>query len=141
MPSFTRLLLPAGLRDVVVEHARAELPNECCGLLAGLVVDGVGVASVRYAILNEAASPHAFLTNARDMLDASRAMRESRLELLAVYHSHPTSKAVPSLRDQKENTYGEHVVHLIVSLATAIPVLRGWWLGEETYREAQVLQE
>ena len=30
-----------------------------------------------------------------------------RLDLLAVYHSHPTSEPVPSRRDVDENTYGE----------------------------------
>ena len=41
-------------------------------------------------------------------------MRTNGTELLAIYHSHPTSEPVPSRRDVEENTYGESVVHLIV---------------------------
>ena len=27
--------LPSALADQIIEHARAEFPNECCGLIAG----------------------------------------------------------------------------------------------------------
>ena len=30
-----RLLLPRRIYQAMVQHAQAELPNECCGLLAG----------------------------------------------------------------------------------------------------------
>ena len=63
-------------------------------------------------------------------------MRASGEELLAVYHSHPTSEPVPSRRDVEENTYGETVVHLIVGHITGNPHVRAWWLGETGYREA-----
>ena len=41
MPTPTPLHLPRSVRDAVIAHARAELPNECCGLLAGVVEAGV----------------------------------------------------------------------------------------------------
>jgi proteasome lid subunit RPN8/RPN11 len=135
MTPFERLVIPAPLLDEVVAHARADAPLECCGLLAGRVADGTGTASVRYAIRNDAASPTEYETNARDMLNAFRAMREGGLELLAIYHSHPTSAPVPSRRDLARNTYGETAAHLIVSLAAPEPVARAWWLTETGYRE------
>ncbi len=73
------------------------------------------------------------------MLDAFRAMRERELELLAIYHSHPTSSPVPSQRDLEQNTYGESVVHVIVSLANPQPELRAWSLSETGYREIELL--
>ena len=63
-------------------------------------------------------------------------MRAGGLELLAVYHSHPTSAPVPSARDLAGNTYGESVVHLIIGLAGAEPEVRAWWLADATYRPA-----
>lgn len=136
MPPFDRLIIPNLLVEEMIEHARNDLPTECCGLLAGRVVDGVGTALARFSIGNDEASPREYFSNARDMLFAFRAMRESEHELLAIYHSHPTSEPVPSKRDIEQNTYGETAVHLIVSLATPQPELRAWWLTESGYREA-----
>jgi proteasome lid subunit RPN8/RPN11 len=126
------------LLDGVLAHARRELPNECCGLLAGRVVGGAGVATMWIAVGNDAASPTEFVTNPRDMLSAFRAMRAAGKELLAIYHSHPASEPVPSRRDVERNTYGETVVHLIVGLAGPEPVVRGWWLGTGPAREAEL---
>jgi [CysO sulfur-carrier protein]-S-L-cysteine hydrolase len=135
MPSFDRLDIPDLLVQEMIDHARNDLPNECCGLLAGRVQDGVGLAISRFPIANDEASPREYFSNARDMLFAFRAMRESGQELLAIYHSHPTSEPVPSKRDVEQNTYGESVIHVIVSLATPQAVIRAWWLTETGYRE------
>jgi proteasome lid subunit RPN8/RPN11 len=137
MPPFTRLTIPNLLLEEVIAHAREAMPNECCGLLAGRVENGVGVVTARFAVANDLASPTAYHTNARDLLAAFRAMREDKLDVLAIYHSHPTSDPVPSRRDVAENTYGETVAHLIVGLAHATPDVKAWWLTETGYREAQ----
>ena len=136
MPQFNKLDIPSSLVEEIIEHGRGESPNECCGLIAGRIVEGVGTASVRYVIKNDAASSKNYWSNARDMLDAFRSMRDGRLEILAIYHSHPNTEPVPSLRDIEQNAYGESVVHLIVSLADALPAVRAWWLTETGYREA-----
>lgn len=138
MPPFTALAIPDVLLEEMIAHARAEAPLECCGLLAGTIADGVGNVTARFAIRNELQSPTDYLTDARDMFAAFRAMRAGGLELLAIYHSHPTSAPIPSARDLDRNTYGESVVHVIVGLGGAEPEVRGWWLGDGTYREAQL---
>jgi proteasome lid subunit RPN8/RPN11 len=138
---FVRLTIPDLLVEEVIEHAWQTRPNECCGLLAGHIRDGVGVITTHFPIKNALASPTEYETDARDMLFAFRHMREHGLELLAVYHSHLTSAPVPSVRDMERNTYGETVVHLIVSLAGSEPTVKGWWLGETSYREAEVVVE
>jgi|SRR5579872_2520280 len=137
MPQFHKLEIANSFLQGMIEHARMELPNECCGLLAGRISEGVGVVTARYAIRNDATSPKNYLSNARDMLDAFREMRKRGLELLAIYHSHPTSEPVPSSHDIEQNTYGESAVHVIVSRAGAQPEIRAWWLGETEYREAE----
>lgn len=137
MPPFSRLVIPDALLAGVIAHARAEAPNECCGLVAGFISEGVGYAIERAAIRNDLASRSAYLTNARDLFAAYRAMRAAGTEVLALYHSHPASEPVPSRRDVEENTYGETVVHLIVGLAGPEPNVRAWWLTEGGYREAE----
>src|SRR5438477_6989417 len=109
MRPFSQLVLPDLCLAEVIGHARAESPYECCGLLAGYVVDGIGVVTRRFAIFNEAARPSEYLSCPEDMLAAFRAMRAEALELLSVYHSHPVSSPLPSRRDIERNTYGESV--------------------------------
>ena len=137
MPPFTRLRIPDGLLASMIAHARAEAPNECCGVLAGIISEGTGYVVERAPIRNDLASPAAYLTNAHDLFAAYRAMRAAGTEVLAIYHSHPTSAPVPSRRDVEENTYGETAMHLIIGLAGSEPEVRAWWLTEGGYREAE----
>lgn len=136
-----RLLLPAPLYMEMIQQAQAELPNECCGLLAG-TIDTTGPSPQarvlrRYPLVNAAASPREYLSDPRSMFAADRDMRRRSLETLAIYHSHPTTEAVPSKTDLERN-YTPSVMNLIVSLAGAQPVIRAWWLEDKAYREAEM---
>src|SRR5262245_15006664 len=90
-----QLLLPRPIYQEMVAQARSELPNECCGLLAGNIVSRgrrrVGQVVRCYALVNAAASPVEYLSEPRSMFQAVRDMERRGLELLAIYHSHPTS--------------------------------------------------
>jgi proteasome lid subunit RPN8/RPN11 len=140
-----RLAVPRVVFEAMVAQARAERPNECCGLLAGLremTGEGdspdstVGRAMERYPLPNALASPVEYESDGRALFDADRDMRRRGLEMLAVYHSHPTTAPVPSRTDLARN-YSSEVVNLIISLATEPPTVRGWWLMETEYREAE----
>ena len=100
--------------DVIVAHARAEAPAECCGMLVGRD------ASIDEAVRakNIAASPTRFLVDPKDHIDAMRAARRGGLEVLGFYHSHPHSPAWPSPTDVAEAAYPDSV-YLIVSLKGA----------------------
>ena len=133
-----RLAIPQSLYDALLAQARAELPNECCGLLAGIVEPGDpprGRVRGRYPLVNALASPVAFESDPSGLFAAHKDMRRRGLEVLAIYHSHPTSAPIPSKTDLARN-YWPGVMSLIVSLATEPPTLRGWWLLEKDFREA-----
>lgn len=130
-----RLLLPRPIYRAMVEHAQTELPNECCGLLAG-ERDGEALrALVWYPLVNEAASPIEYRSEPRSMFLADREMRKSNYEVVAIYHSHPTSEPIPSRTDLQRN-YSPNVVNLIIGLNGADPLVRGWWLTENAFEEA-----
>jgi proteasome lid subunit RPN8/RPN11 len=139
-----RLRLPRNYVDAMMAQALAEQPHECCGLLAGLLIapkegdapaEAVGQVVERYPLVNAAASPVEFLSEPRSLFAAHKDMRQRGLEILAVYHSHPTSEAVPSRTDLARN-YSPDVVNLILSLTTRPPTVRAWWLTDADYREA-----
>jgi proteasome lid subunit RPN8/RPN11 len=137
-----RLLVPRDLLAALVAQALAEQPNECCGLLAGKLAGPAGAEKPagrvveRYPLVNALASPVRYESDGPSMLRAHRDMRRRGLDILAVYHSHPTSEPVPSRTDLAWSYY-PGVVHLIVSLTTTPPHVRGWWLTETDYREAE----
>jgi proteasome lid subunit RPN8/RPN11 len=130
----------------MVYHARTELPFECCGLLAGRVArpgsedpgfqPPVGQVVKRYPLVNATASPIEYLSDPRSMFEAVRDMRRLGLEILAIYHSHPTSDPVPSRTDLERN-YSPDVLNLIISFKTGKPEVRGWWLTDQDFREAE----
>jgi proteasome lid subunit RPN8/RPN11 len=113
----------------MVRQAQTELPNECCGLLAGRVTDDqVGVVTRRFPLVNSPASPTLYNAEPGGLVAAMRAIREEGLELLAIYHSHPATGPVPSRTDRERNYYGDTVVHLIIGLGGPVPVMRAWRL-------------
>jgi proteasome lid subunit RPN8/RPN11 len=137
-----RLILPRQIHDEIVSQAQAELPNECCGLLAGRIENraaggAVGRVLRRFPLINAAASPREFESDAHGMFSAEKERRRCGLDFLAVYHSHPMSAPVPS-RTDLERSYSPDVVNLIVSLATELPEVRAWWLSSGSYQEAEI---
>lgn len=139
-----RVQLPRPLYDAMLAQAVAELPNECCGLLAGRKTENASDAAEpcrgqvlrRYPLVNAAASPVEYLSDAQSMFDAVRDMRRLGLEILAVYHSHPTSDPVPS-RTDLERHFSPEVVHFIISLKPGQTQVRAWWLTEVAFHEAE----
>src|SRR5207253_3261264 len=128
-----RWLLPHAIHDAMIAQARAELPNECCGLLAGRIQeDHTARVFRRYPLVNETASPTRYLSEARSLLNADKDARRHALEFLAVYHSHPTSPPVPSRTDLDSN-YWPGVMHFIISLGQERAEMRAWWLGADDY--------
>jgi proteasome lid subunit RPN8/RPN11 len=127
------LQIPRRLYDAMVAQAVAELPNECCGLLAG----GGGRVTHRYPLTNALASPVRYESDPAALFAAFRDMRRHGTELLAIYHSHPTSDPVPSRTDLERNFYGAEVVHIIISLKGDVPTARAWRLAEASYSEVE----
>ncbi len=138
MSTPVRLVLPAQIHAEMVQHAQSELPNECCGMLAGRLCVESGLCRVeqRYPLVNELASPRAYRSDPRSMFDAEKARRLAGLEFVATYHSHPTSAAIPSATDLAQN-YSPDVACFILGMLDEPPTLRGWWLTESDYREAE----
>jgi proteasome lid subunit RPN8/RPN11 len=117
----------------MLAQAVAELPHECCGLLAGRD----GRVTHRYPLTNSLASPRRYESNPKELFEAEKDRRRQGTEFLAIYHSHPTSEPIPSRTDLESNLYGPDVVHLIISLQGGAPTVRGWHLHQSTFRPAE----
>ena len=82
----------------------------------------------------------AYQADARDLFAAFREMRERELELIAIYHSHPTSPARPSRVDLAENYYGD-VPRIIISLAGSSPVVKAFRLFSDRFEELDCMRK
>ena len=72
----------------MVAHAKADLPNECCGILAG----PGGQVMKSYRMANVEASPYRFVMDPVELGNVDSDAGDNDWELLAIYHSHTGSE-------------------------------------------------
>jgi len=95
----------------MLEQARVNPLEECCGLLAGRRATVTHIFPAR----NAAHSPGTSYEIApAELFGLMREIRASGLEMLGIYHSHPASENRPSARDI-ERAYYPGVAYFIIS--------------------------
>ena len=129
--------LPRGLAAELVEHARADLPNECCGMIAGR-----GDTATRvHRATNTEGSPFMYVMDPREQLRIMDAIDDSGDDLLAIYHSHTRSAAYPSRTDVELAFYPD-TLYLIVSIADRdAPEIRAFRLSKGAPEGQQIAEE
>jgi proteasome lid subunit RPN8/RPN11 len=113
--------IPQDILEGIVLQARAELPNEACGLLAGKGE----VAQKRYGMTNADASPEHFTFLPAEQFQVLRSARTEGLDIIANYHSHPVTPARPSEEDIRL-AFDPNILYVIVSLADVVPVVKAY---------------
>lgn len=84
---------------------------------------------------NVVASEVRYEVDPRELIEINRGLREREEEILALYHSHPRTPALPSKTDLREN-YWEDMPRIIVSLADQDEVdVRIWRFYSADYAE------
>ena len=122
-------------RDAVIDHARAEAPNECCGVVA--VRDGTAVAVHR--LENAAASPFRFEVDGIALHRLLTEIEDAGDELGVIYHSHTRSEPVPSQTDVNFAAHWPGVEWLIVGTAGGgEAILRSYLIDGGDVREVAV---
>ena len=122
------------LLDEIVAHARADAPNECCGLIGG----ADGRATRVYRARNEFESPLRYNVHPQDLLRITDEISDSGEELAAIYHSHPRSEAYPSQTDVNLAANWPDPLYLICSLAGDEPVVRAFRIRDDEIEEVEL---
>ncbi len=121
------LTLPAEVADELLAHAREELPNEACGLLSGDLA--AGRAARYHRARNAEASPLRYNVHPDDLVRIVFAIDEAGEDLVAIFHSHTHTPAVPSPTDRRSAQY-PGVFYLLATLsdpaAPPASALRAW---------------
>ena len=113
--------ITSAILEGIILQAQNELPNETCGLLAGIE----NVVHKQIAMTNTDHSPEHFSFDPSEQFQALRTARSEGLELIANYHSHPETPSRPSVEDIRL-AYDPDILYLILSLAGEIPVLKAF---------------
>ena len=121
------LILGADLAASLLAHARAEAPNEACGILGGLAADGR--ATTYHPARNADASPYVYTVHPDDLVRIVLGLEDAGEDLVAIFHSHTHTPAVPSPTDRRQALYPD-AVYLLATLIDAndepIQALRAW---------------
>jgi [CysO sulfur-carrier protein]-S-L-cysteine hydrolase len=124
------VVIPAAVRRALEAHARAEAPNEACGVV--LLKDGVAERYVEGR--NAAASPYRFEL---DLPPDVWFLEDDGYEL-AVFHSHLSSPARPSRTDVENIGLWAGRPYVILSVASG--ELLAWRVGPDAI-EPEALSE
>jgi len=91
------LVIRADLVEAMVSHARADHPDEACGVLAG--PEGSDRPERHVAMVNAERSPTFYRFDAQEQLKVWRAMDDADEVPVVIYHSHTATEAYPSRTD------------------------------------------
>jgi proteasome lid subunit RPN8/RPN11 len=120
--------------DDLIAHARAEAPNECCGVIA--VANGQ--ATSVYPMKNLKASPLAFEVDGRELLRIDAEIEDAGWELGAIYHSHTRTAPYPSQTDLNFAAHWPGVEWVILGLANGEPEIRSYLIDGGEVSEVAV---
>jgi [CysO sulfur-carrier protein]-S-L-cysteine hydrolase len=117
--------------EEIVAHAREEMPNECCGIVA----TSNGAAVKVFRATNAEASPVRYSLDPKQQYEITKEIEDQGWELGAIYHSHTRSRAYPSQTDVNLAFYPD-ALYLILSLEDPeAPDLRAFRIVDEQIDE------
>lgn len=129
----TALTIPAAHWRALMDHLRSALPAEGCGLLAcDERAEGDLAVTHIFPGRNVLDSPTRYRMDPAEVIAAFRTMRDEKLRLAAIFHSHPASPPTLSATDLREAHYPEAAI-VIVSFALEAPVAAAWRLERGTH--------
>jgi [CysO sulfur-carrier protein]-S-L-cysteine hydrolase len=131
----------------LIDHARAEYPNEACGLIIGDRPAPDGGVPIRFEpTRNKSSSPYRYEIHPDDLLRLTIETDDADQAFWGIVHSHTHTAARPSPTDLGLALYPD-ALYILVSLSegeaepsVAIPSVRAWRIvdGEVFEVELQV---
>jgi [CysO sulfur-carrier protein]-S-L-cysteine hydrolase len=124
------LILTKEQLQQMIDHVDAHAPLEACGLLAGR---DSKVEKI-FLVQNQARSAVRFVMDPVEQLAAFAWIDSNGMDLLGIFHSHPTGPETVSATDIAGAAYA--VVHVILFSMDKSWHARGFWIEDNDYTEA-----
>jgi [CysO sulfur-carrier protein]-S-L-cysteine hydrolase len=118
----------------MLQHINSRLPEEACGLIGGKEEQAILIIPIE----NEFHSPVRFRMKPEEQLNAFLTFEQNGLDLIGIYHSHPTGPEFPSETDRSEFAY-PGTAYLILSLQDVDWKVCGYQMNAEQIIEIPVL--
>ncbi|WKZ40157.1 MAG: M67 family metallopeptidase [Anaerolineales bacterium] len=113
----------------MTSYVNTHAPLEACGLLAGR---DSRVEKIFY-VRNQAQSPVRYVMDPLEQLHALEWIDDHGMDLLGIFHSHPTGPETVSPTDIAEAAYA--VTYVILARMEDEWRARGFWIENDDYRE------
>ena len=132
-PGPASVAIPAVMVQQLIDHARAEYPNEACGLIIGDRPAPDGGVPLRFEpTRNKSTSPYRYEIHPDDLLRLTIETDDADEAFWGIVHSHTHTAARPSPTDLGLALYPD-AIYIVVSLSegeaepsAAIPSIRAW---------------
>lgn len=126
----------------MVDHCRKGLPNEACGMLGGRN----NRVEKLYPMTNSKPGPDYYEMDPEEQFRVMKDIREAGLELIGLFHSHPTGQAYPSSVDVAQAywpgtelpNYPDAVYVIVSFMDCSKPVARGFSIEEGRVTEVKL---
>jgi proteasome lid subunit RPN8/RPN11 len=136
-PAFVEI--SADLLQAMIDHARAEYPNEMCGVIIGDRPAAEGGLPLRWIpARNRAASPLRYEIHPDDLLRLTLETEAADESFWAIVHSHTHSPPRPSGTDLGLAFYPD-ALYLLVSLAEPQPSAGAWRIVDGEIHPVELL--
>ncbi len=130
-----QLWLKPVLAQTLVEHAKRSIPNECCGVIIGVGIEGQEVVPVPNIAMKQ--DTH-YRMDDQILSDIFfRARRENR-EIIGFYHSHPNSEPIPSQTDVQFAAYPD-TAYVIASIRGGEARLAAWSIKDHEVKPIELV--
>lgn len=131
------IVVPRDIYDEVINHAKADVPNEACGILGGTHDEDVSRVTLAYPATNAAQSPRfEYRIDPGEQFDLMETIEEAGDDVAGFYHSHPEGPPSPSETDASRATW-PGLSYVIVSLDSEYPYMGAWRWNDEMARFEQ----
>ncbi len=128
------ITIPKRVFEEMVQHARACYPEEACGFAAGKDSQ----VHKFFPVVNTEHSSVSYAVDSREQIRIFRKIEEEKLNLLGIFHSHPTSSSEPSKKD-KDLAFYPDASYLILSLKLPeSPELKAYRIEEGSVTEEEL---
>ena len=117
----------------LIEYVEKQAPLEACGLLAGR---NAKVEKI-FFVQNQAQSPVRYMMEPVEQLKAFEWIESNKMDLLAIFHSHPKGPETVSPTDIAESAYD--VVQMVLSKNNGLWKARTFWIENNKFEEVEIL--
>jgi proteasome lid subunit RPN8/RPN11 len=135
------LRISRDLVDQIIAHARADHPDEACGVIAGPA--GSDRPERFIPMTNAARSPTFYEFDSKEWFKVWNEMEDRDEEAVVIYHSHTATEAYPSRTDVSLASVPEAHYVLVSTADPGHAPLRSYRIlgGEVTEEEVEIVEE